>query len=73
MDSATTDRCLEILTEQGLEKPVMASLLEAIQTHLERRVGGRAAVGAVLFSNQMGLLGMTPGAGEMIDRWNEKQ
>lgn len=72
MDSATTDRCLEILTEQGLEKPVMASLLEAIQTHLERRVGGRAGVGAVLFSNQMGLLGMTPGAGEMIDRWNEK-
>ncbi len=71
MGSATTDRCLEILREQGLEKPVMASLLEAIQNHLERRVAGRAAVGAVLFSNQMGLLGMTPGAGEMIDRWNE--
>ena len=70
MDSATADRCLEILAEKQLREPVLASLLSAIQRHLDRRAGEELRTGAVLFSNQYGLLGMTRGAKEILDTWN---
>lgn len=70
MDSATADRCLEILAEKQLREPVLASLLSAIQRHLDRRAGEDLRTGAVLFSNQYGLLGMTRGAKEILDTWN---
>ena len=70
MDSATTDRCLEILAGKQLRNPVLASLLSAIQRHLDRRAGEDLQTGAVLFSNQYGLLGMTRGAKEILDTWN---
>lgn len=70
MDCATTDGCLEVLDEAGLQKAVLTSLLEAIQGHLDRRFGPEGTVGAVLFSNQYGLLGLTPKGKELTDRWN---
>ena len=70
MDSATADRCLEILAEKHLREPVLSSLLSAIQRHLDRRAGEDLQTGAVLFSNQYGLLGMTRGAKEILDTWN---
>ena len=70
LQAATTDACLEILDRAGLREPVLRSLLQAIQGHLERRLGEACACGAVLFSNQFGLLGMTPAAKEMIEQWN---
>ena len=72
MDSATADRCLEILEEHQLKEAVLDSLLMAIQTHLSRRVGQDVAVGAILFSNQFGYLGQTEGAKEILNRWNKK-
>lgn len=72
MDSATADRCLEILAGKQLREPVLVSLLSAIQEHLDRRCGAAARAGAVLFSNQYGLLGLTQGAKEIIDTWNEQ-
>ncbi|MFR6186567.1 MAG: hypothetical protein ACLUJG_14285 [Lawsonibacter sp.] len=47
----------------------MDSLLEAVQRHLERRAAEQFSVGAVLFSNQYGLLGMTRGAKEILEAW----
>ena len=69
MEAATTDACLDILKEAGLEKPVMDSLLEAIRGHLTRRAGEVCRIGAVLFSNQHGLLGMTREAEELWKQW----
>ena len=57
MDAATTDACLDILDAAQLREPVMASLLTAIQLHLDRRAAGAFKVGAVLFSNRNGPLG----------------
>ena len=71
MNSATADRCLEILGKQGLREPVLASLLSAIQARLDRRVGEGPRTGAVLFSNQYGLLGWTQGAKEIMHTWNK--
>ena len=71
MDSATADRCLEILQERRLQEPVLASLLGAIQVRLDRRTAEGARAGAVLFSNQYGPLGMTQGAKEILTAWKQ--
>lgn len=69
MDAATTDACIELLDTAGLREPVLDSLLAAIGRHLERRAAGAYQVGAVMFSNVYGLLGMTEGAKEMLKTW----
>ena len=69
MDAATTDACLDILDAAGLKTTVMASLLQAVQLHLERRAAGAFTVGAVLFSNQSGPLGQTTQAKTLLQSW----
>ena len=68
--AATTDACLELLDAAGLRAPVLESLLDAIQLHLDRRAGEAFRVGAVLFSNQHGPLGVTQTAKELLEQWN---
>ena len=70
-NAATTDACLEILDTAELRKPVLQSLLAAIQLHLDRRAGGAFRVGAVLFSNQFGPLGQTETAARLLNEWKE--
>ena len=70
-NAATTDACLEILDTAGLRKPVLQSLLAAIQLHLDRRAGEAFRVGAVLFSNQHGPLGATDTAAQLLNEWKE--
>lgn len=69
MEAATTDACLEILQQAGLRELVMASLLEAVDRHLQRRAAGAYQVGAILFSNVYGCLGQTPQTKEIIAAW----
>ena len=70
MEAASADACIALLEEAGLREAVMESLLEAIQTHLDRRAAGAFQTGAVLFSNQYGFLGETTGAEEILAKWN---
>lgn len=69
LQAATTDACIEILDSAQLRQPVLDRLLEAIQQHLEHRVRGKYRIGAVLFSNQYGLLGQTQRAKEIMESW----
>ena len=69
MNAATTDACMEILDKAEMREPVLSSLLDAIQLHLDRRAAGAFRVGAVLFSNQYGPLGQTKTAKELLDEW----
>lgn len=69
MNAATTDACMEILDGAEMREPVLSSLLDAIQLHLDRRAAGAFRVGAVLFSNQYGPLGQTKTAKELLDEW----
>ena len=64
----TSDACLALLEEAGLIAPVLESLLAAVQRHLSRRAEAMR-VGAVIFSNTRGLLGMTEQAERMIREW----
>ena len=69
LHAATTDACIEILDKAGLRAPVLAGLVDAIQTHLDRRAAGAFRVGAILFSNQYGPLGQTQTAKELLQAW----
>lgn len=69
LQAATTDACIEILDSARLRQPVLDRLLEAIQQHLDHRVRGKYRIGAVLFSNQYGLLGQTQMAKEIMESW----
>ena len=71
MDAATTDACLDILDAAQLREPIMASLLTAIQLHLDRRAAGAFKVGAVLFSNRNGPPGQTKTADTLLKSWKE--
>ena len=73
MDAATTDACLDILDAENLREPVLESLLQAIQLHLDRRAAGAFRVGAVLFSNQAGPLGQTETAAQLLQSWQKKE
>ena len=68
MAQVSSDGCLALLSEAGLREPVMASLLAAMQRHLDRRSGGQIRLGALCFSNEYGFLGMTEGAKELLKR-----
>ena len=50
----------------------MQSLLTAIQEHLDRRAAGALTIGALLFSNESGLLGMTDQAETMLKQWRSR-
>ena len=70
MDQPTSDGCLALLESANLKDAVLRSLLEAIQRHLDRRTHQAMRTGAVVFSNEAGLLGMTETAGQLLKEWN---
>lgn len=61
MEQVSTDGCLAVLEAAGLRETVMQSLLKEIQARLDRKAGGALRIGAILFSNEYGLLGETEG------------
>ena len=65
----TTDEAVGILREAGMLSQVMERLLCRIQKHLDRRAGEDVQIGAVIFSNEYGLLGMT----KQAEIWRENQ
>ena len=65
----TTDACLELLEQGGLRDAVIGRLLAAISSHLQQRAGDLCQAGALLFSNQYGLLGLTDTAKEILAQW----
>ena len=71
MDAATTDACIEILEEADLRGQVIESILNAVQQKLEHRVKGKYAIGAVMFSNVYGQLGMTTEGQDILSKWEE--
>ena len=67
MDSATTDDMLYILDGAGLREKVAESIMRRLQEQLDRRFH-RIITGALSFSKNYGILGMTDHAREILDR-----
>ena len=68
MREVSSDGCLAVLKQAGLQDAVLKSLLEAIQPVLTRRAEGMR-IGALLFSLESGLLGLTVEAEAMLREW----
>ena len=73
MEQASCDGCLQVLEQAGLRETVMKSLLAAVQDYLNRRSAEAAEIGALLFSNAFGMLGMTETGEAILNRWRESQ
>ncbi len=63
---ATTQEALGLLEAFGVLPQVMARIGEAIKGRLESRLPETLRAGAVLFSNDRGVLAVTPGAGDLM-------
>ncbi len=71
-ECVTVDAALAILDEAGMLQPAMEKLMEKTQYYLDARVGDNAKIGAVMFSYQHGIVGMTGNAEELIGRISEE-
>ena len=68
MECISTDEAVNILTESGFLKSTMEGILKKIEFHLRQRCVDEIPIGAVLFSNVYGILGMTSQAEQLLKR-----
>jgi cobalt-precorrin-5B (C1)-methyltransferase len=73
MDAATTDACIEVLDEAGIRAEVLDSIMNAIQEKLEHRVKGKFRIGAIMFSNVYGQLGITGEGKDILRNWEDNK
>ena len=69
MEAATTDAAVDILDAAGLREASMKTLVAAIAKHLAQRAGSTLRTEVIVFSNVHGLLGISPGAYELAERF----
>lgn len=62
LECNTTDEALQILEQNGILKPAMEQVMKRIQFYLNHRSYDQILLGAVVFSNVYGYLGMTEDA-----------
>ncbi len=68
LDAVTVDQALSAMEEvPGLRGAVMERIVGRMHAHLKRRAGAGAAVEAVTFTNERGILGCTEGAERLIE------
>lgn len=68
MSSVTTDEAIACLDKAGIRQPVLRSILQKIQDHVQARAGGTMKTGVILFSNVYGYLGETDGCREILQQ-----
>lgn len=67
MNAATTDAALDALERHGCLSSTMGSLCGALERVLTRKAEGAYSVGAVVFSQERGVLAMTSAAGALLE------
>lgn len=68
MNSITTSEALEILREEGILEETMLTVTKRISDHLRHRAGKSLRIGAIIFSQEEGILGMTELAQELTEQ-----
>lgn len=66
LDCVTTDAALELLKNEKILGKTMEQLMLRIDACLQKRGGDNMQIGAVVFSNEYGLLGKTEQADELL-------
>lgn len=68
MECVAVDEAVRILKEYDYFKGTMGGILKKIGFHLEQRCFHEVPIGAILFSQVYGILGMTEGTAELLKR-----
>ena len=71
LEAATTDEGLKILVDHGYLEASMRIVMEKIAFYLNHRCLGAIETEAMMFSNLYGLLGETPGARAMLEKFRD--
>lgn len=66
IESATTDEVIRILKEGHYLESTMESIMKKVDFHIRQRCLDAVPIGAILFSNEHGLLGMTEEAERLV-------
>ncbi|MDO5293013.1 MAG: cobalt-precorrin-5B (C(1))-methyltransferase CbiD [bacterium] len=72
-DCVTTDEALHVLEDAGILTETMNIIMEKIEFHLKRRAYDGMEIGAIVFSNQFGLLGKTSTTDRLIKQLRTQQ
>ncbi len=72
LDCVTTDEMLRILGRQKLLEKTMAVAAEKIDFYIRNRVKNRLTIGAVVFSNETGILCTTGPADKWLEEYKER-
>ena len=73
LETGTTEEAVQILKEAGCLKETMEKVTEKIAFYMNYHIEGRVQTEAIVFSSNEGLLGETPGAGELLERLREQE
>jgi cobalt-precorrin-5B (C1)-methyltransferase len=66
MSSNTTEEAITVIGDQDLRLKVFASIMDKIDYYVGNRCQGKLKVGVILFSTELGILGHTRAAGELL-------
>lgn len=72
MECIAVDEAVRILKEYDYFESTMGGILKKVEFHLKQRCFHEVPIGAILFSQTYGILGMTEGAAELLERQNRK-
>lgn len=73
MSCVTTTEAVEIIEKQGLLEQVMKSVMERIEFCLTHRAGSRLEIGAIVFSNENGIMGQTSRVDRLLEKIQEAE
>jgi cobalt-precorrin-5B (C1)-methyltransferase len=68
MESVVTAEAIAILRREGILEEVMRTIVEKVVYHLRKRSGGKLIIGAILFSEEEGILGQTSNVRWLLER-----
>lgn len=72
LDTVTTDEALDLIRKDGKLKETMKEITDRISYYLHHRAYDRMELGAVIYSNELGYLGETEKARELMEQINRQ-
>lgn len=69
----STEDAMKRIQKENLLEPVMEQVMEKIADHLNHRALGKLQIECMVYSNEIGLLGKTKGAEELLEELKKQQ
>jgi cobalt-precorrin-5B (C1)-methyltransferase len=73
MNCITTDEAINILIKYGIKSTTMKLITERINFHLKNRADEKLEIGAIIFSNEHGLLGETENVETLLAKYSKER